>query len=599
MNSSSFDLFDVNRRLGVGWIRFENMKWQMFCNAPDHFAFDGSIAPWHVKHDEFVEEYHKRGMKVLPYTFQTPSWATTAPADVDRNRHSWPPENGADYGEAMYQLAARYGSREVPGDTLLTPDKRTGLGQIPAYQLWNEPNLVGPTWAPWVGSMEQYYELFRQGAEGVKRADPTARVSHAGYACIGVGLVNELKTYTYEDGKTPLDFTDLITVHYYSGRQDPEVATRDPNANRSGRPVEGMPTTPELLRELTDWRDRNAPDKEIWITETGYDVGGSIGLGEREQAMKIPRVTLLHFAAGIDKVFIYRESGSDAAMHGGAGLVRNDHSPRPSYFTYATLIREFEGVEPGRPLRLQTDNPDVWIYLWRRNGKPLITAWTVTGTDEVDFGACKVTDSFSATSEIAAGERVTLTPFPRYIEVDAESLPAVWRKRAAEAQQREEAHQARMARDLERRAYLFDFGGTEFVGTLTLGEVRTFTPVLHTHLYDGGMGHGFQPEAMMDQDQHWIPGHLNRDSVRFRQGQTFRFEVKPGNYRLQVSASPMGESETLTVEAGGDVRSLPVVPEQARQATTVEMDLEVTGTEVIIGVEHMAHLYWLTLVERD
>jgi hypothetical protein len=55
----------------------------------------------------------------------------------------------------------------------------------------------------------------------------------------------------------------------------------------------------------------------------------------------------------------------------------------------------------------------------------------------------------------------------------------------------------------------------------------------------------------------------------------------------------------LTVEAGGDVRSLPVVPEQARQATTVEMDLEVTGTEVIIGVEHMAHLYWLTLVERD
>ncbi|MCC5845641.1 MAG: hypothetical protein JJU05_15435 [Verrucomicrobia bacterium] len=598
MNASSFDFFDINRRLGVGWIRFENMKWQMFSNAPDHFAFDGSIAPWHVRHDVFVEEYHKRGMQVLPYTFQVPAWSTSAPADVTRNRHSWPPNDYADYGEAIYQLAARYGSRAVPEDTLRTPDKTTGLGQISVFQLWNEPNLVGPTWAPWVGSMAQYYELFRQGAEGVKRADPGARVAHAGYAGIGVSLVNELRTHTYADGKTPLDFTDLITVHYYSGRQDPEVATRDPNANRSGRPIEGMPTFPERIRELTDWRNRHAPDKEVWITETGYDVGGPIGLGEREQAMKLPRVTLLLLAAGVDKVFIYRESGSTESMHAGAGLARNDHSLRPAYFTYATLIREFEGVGPGRALRLLTDNPDVWVYLWQRNGKPLLTAWTVTGTAELDFGAGEVTDSFSAKTTVAAGERVTLTPFPRYVAL--ETLPAEWQRRAEAAQAREAARQARMARDQERQVYLFDFGGREFVGTLTLGDVRTFTPVLHDDLYDADKGHGFQPAAMLNEDKHWIPGPLNRDSVRFRNGQTFRFNVDPGRYRLELSAAPMGERETLTLNVDGEQIAIHVVPDTPREATTIGLEIELAEAQtLILGVEGMAHIHWLTLVEVE
>jgi hypothetical protein len=598
MNASSFEMFDINRRLGVGWIRFENMKWQMYSNAPDHYAFDGSIAPWHVRHDLYVEEYRKRGMQVLPYTFQTPAWTTTAPADVQRNRHGWPPKDNAHYGDALYQLAARYGSRSVPEETLLTSDKRTGLGWISVFQLWNEPNLVGPTWAPWVGTMAEYYELFRHGAEGVKRADPDARVSHAGYAGIGVSLVNELRIHTYADGKTPLDFTDLITVHYYSGRQDPEVATQDPNANRSGRPVEGAPTFPERIRELTDWRDRHAPDKEIWITETGYDVGGPIGLGEREQAMKLPRVVLLHMAAGVDKVFVYRESGSTESMHAGAGLTRNDLSLRPAYFTYATLIREFEGVAPGRALRLVTDNPDVWVYLWERRGKPFLTAWTVTGTAELDFGPGAVTDSFGAASTVTAGERVTLTPFPRYVEL--ETLPAEWRSKAEAAREREAAHQAGMERDRERRTYLFDFGGRQFVGTLTLGDVRSFTPVIHDELYDADKGFGFQPAAMLDEDKHWILGPLNRDSVRFRNGQTFRFDAAPGRYRLELGASPMSGRETLTLVNGEETHTLAVTPANPREMDTVHLDLDIgEARTLVLGVEGMAHLHWLSLVERE
>lgn len=597
INSSSFELFDINRRLGAPWVRFENMKWQMYCNAPDHFAFDGSIGPWHVRHDLFVQEYRDRGMFILPYTFQTPAWATSAPDDVDRNRHSWPPNDYADYDEAIYQLVARYGSRTVPAETLRTLDRRTGANQISVYQLWNEPNLVGPTWAPWVGSMDEYYEIFRHGAEGARRADPDARVSHAGYAGIAVDLVDTLRTYTYSDGKTPLDFTDLITVHYYSGRQDPEVATRDPNANRTGVPIEGLPTFPEQMRELTDWRDRFAPDKEVWITETGYDVGGPIGLGEREQAMKLPRVILLQLAAGVDKVFVYREQGSRPAMHAGAGLVRDDATLRPSFFTYATLIRQFEGVTPGRALRLLTEDPNVWIYLWERNGQPLLTAWTVSDTAEVNVGAATVTDSFGATHTVPTGETVPLTTFPRYI-VPETLLPA-WQEAKVAAQDREQAHQARLQRDRQRRTYLFDFGSAEDVASLTLGEVRRFTPVLAEHIYSPERGYGFEPAAMSDHQQHWIPDRLRRSHTRMNTSHTFRFDAQPGRYQLSITAAPFGDAVNLRIEAGDEAQVITVRPDAPRQPGIGEAELNITAGPVIIRTEALVNLYGLSLIEME
>lgn len=597
MNGSSFELFDINRRLGVSWIRWENLKWAFIADAPDHFAFDGSIAPWHVAQDVYMEEYQKRGMKVLSYTFQTPSWATTAPAGTEKNRQGWPPRNYADYGEAMYQIAARYGTRVVPADTLLTTDKKTGLGQIGVFQLWNEPNLVGPGWAPWVGSMNEYFEIFRIGAEGVKRADPRSVVTHAGLAGIGLELVDTLRTYTYADGKHPLDFTDLITVHYYSGRQNPEFATRDPNANRTGNPIAGQPTFPEQIRDLTDWRDRYAPGKGVWVTETGNDVGGPMGLGEREQAAKLPRVTMLHLAAGVDKVFIYREKGSTASQHAGSGLLRNDNSLRPSFFSVATLIRQFDGVDIKSALRLDFGDPNVWVYLWTRQDNPFITAWTVQGSGALQLGACHQVDSFGRGSELAEDATIQLSIFPVYLS--GFKLNEALKTRIQEAKAREQLRLDTIKRDEARLAYLFDFGSTNDVGAMILGSVRPYTPVLSTTVYDDQLGYGFHPGPVMaDFSAQWIADKRVKDSTRFRDKQTFRFKAKPGSYHLTLCAAPMADRADLTVQAGGDPIPLAFIPENPRTACTVEMDIEVRDPLVILGVEGMANLNWLSLVQR-
>lgn len=429
INSSEIRLADSMAECGFGWVRFENAKWQMYCNAPDHFAFDGSIPPWHVNQDEIYQGYQSRGMFVLPYVFQPPEWATSAGREITQNRAGYPPKNNADYGEAIFQLVARYGNRRIAAEQLKTGDKKTGLNQIQAVELWNEPNLVGPSWAPFVGPLNQYFEVMRAGVEGSRRADPDLPVSSAGWAGSHLEVVEKMAQYRYADGKRPIDLVDIINVHFYSGRENPEVCRTDPNLRRN-RDQGNDPPFPDQLQDLIHWRDEHNAKAQIWLTETGNDVGGPIGLSERAQAAKLPRVMMIALASGIDKVFIYRESGSDASMHAGAGLVRNDASIRPAWVTTATVIRQLQGFS-GSAIRIAHSDPNVWQLAWQDDNRTVVAAWTIGKScplnqpSEFQFAAAdtaKIVDAFGYSREyekITGGIKVALTEFPVYLHIQS------------------------------------------------------------------------------------------------------------------------------------------------------------------------------------
>jgi len=162
----------------------------------------------------------------------------------------------------------------------------------------------------------------------------------------------------YPDGKCPLDFVEVINVHFYSGQEPPETCTTDGNAN-----VTSSTTFAENLRELSQWRDRYAAEMPIWMTETGYDSAGPFGTTEAIQAARLPRVVMLCLANGIDKVFVYRESGSTPSMHACSGVLRNDFSRKPSWYTFGTLIRQLDGVRGGAR-RLPHTDENVWLMEW-------------------------------------------------------------------------------------------------------------------------------------------------------------------------------------------------------------------------------------------
>ena len=47
-------------------------------------------------------------------------------------------------------------------------------------------------------------------------------------------VVEPLRTFQYPDGKRPLDFVDVINVHFYSGQEPPETCKTDGNAKVTG-----------------------------------------------------------------------------------------------------------------------------------------------------------------------------------------------------------------------------------------------------------------------------------------------------------------------------------------------------------------------------
>lgn len=597
MNASNPQHIAMLQRVGTGWIRFENMKWKFYNPAPDDFRFDGSVAPWMVPFDDYFKRYTEAGFSVLPYIFQTPDWASTAPAGTEKNVGGYPPKDNADYGKAIFEAVARYGSKKYPDGQLLAKPPASGLNFIHAYELWNEPNLNAPGWGFFVGPLEGYLDLFRAGAEAAKKADPAARVSSAGFAGLSMDWIDQNRTYKYPDGKTPLDFVDIMNVHFYSGRQEPELATVDPNVYRNGTKPEDIQTYEKDLVDLADWRDDFKPGIPIWLTETGNDVGGPIGRSERFQAAKIPRCLMIALANGVEKVFLYRETGSTPAQHAGAGIMRNDGTVRPSFFTLATLARQLDGAQDVRVPRLETDNPKIWMYRWKRGAKgDVVSVWTPEGAEKLglDLGQCKYVDAFGAEHEGDVGKDFEVGIFPIYLTqvgntgvIDALEKKAV----AAEATRQQQRKAARSA-----KAYLLDFGSAEFLGIRVVGEPRRFTPVLAEDVYADGKPFGFTTKINGKNDvRAYMRSSLEKDAVMLHRAATFRIDAEPGTYVLELKTEyPTIEEIVVHGGQGGDI-ILKTEKSNRKLKTPVTV---VAGQPVEIKFPDVGgRLQWLSLIQ--
>jgi hypothetical protein len=596
MNAAQADIAPQLRELGVGSIRFENGKWPFVSSQPHQYSFTGEVAPWQLNMDRIFQAYHGAGFNVLTYMFLTPSWASTAPTGCPESmKLAFPPKDPAWYGEFCFQMAARYGSKQHPESDLLTPDKRSGLKLVKYYELWNEPNLnpsPAATWGGWAAPMDKYYEMMRFGAEAVKRADPDAVVTTAGYAGASRDVVDPLRTYQYPDGKHPIDFVDVLSVHFYSGQEPPETCKTDGNAK-----VTGDATFSENLRDLAEWRDQFAPGKPIWMTETGYDSAGPFGTTEAIQAARLPRVVMLCLAQNIEKVFVYRESGSTPSMHACSGVLRDDLSRKPAWYTLGTAIRQLHGVRGGAR-RLPHPNPDVWLMEWDAGAKPLLTAWTVDGTAAlgIELGGCAVTDSFGGITTPEKTSSLQVTPYPQYLRDFASSEPLA--KLHAEYDKQESVRKARLQQIASLHKYLFDFGSTENVGRCSIeGQQTDYLPVLHTTVWNDERGYGFDKEAMQDDDQPWMGAQkLDRDGTRVRD-HVFRFRVQPGTYDLAMSVVPFGDQRQVIING---VDGGPLSPTVRKKDPVQHLKVKATGAAPVISIQlenDYGHFRWISCIE--
>ena len=213
-------------------------------------------------------------------------------------------------------------------------------------------------------------------------------------------------------------------------------------------------------------------------------------------------------------------------------------------------------------------------------------------TIDLNLGRATVCDSFG--HQTTGGvTKLSLSDFPIYVH-DISDTKAVDALRSA-AQTAAATRKAEQAKLEKLRAILFDFGGTEHVGTLQMGTVRRFTPVGANVNYDEKLGYGFTAATPTEAgDQHWISDPLDRDALRFTPAARFQFKAAPGRYKMRLSAVPTNDEQPIVISGlSNGALSLQVSGDKP----LAEADVTVGNEPIVISTPAYVDIRWLSLVE--
>jgi len=197
-----------------------------------------------------------------------------------------------------------------------------------AVEIGNEPGKYDDA---------SYRTLFENAAAGIRRGDPKLLIATcAMYARPSGPYHKDLATVKGLEA-----LYDVISVHSY-----PELEGY-PTWRRSFPEDHRLDFLPKI-REVVAWRDANAPGKQVWLTEFGWDATtqpqakegdfkGWVGVSDEQQAQYLVRAFFALAEVNLDRAYIYWFNDDDkASVHASSGLTRQ-YRPKPSFHAMAHL----------------------------------------------------------------------------------------------------------------------------------------------------------------------------------------------------------------------------------------------------------------------
>ena len=305
-------------------------------------------------YDRLVEACRKHGILLC-------GDLTTAPGFHDPRT----PEGVAAYCEFVKAAVRRY------------------RGNVDHWQVWNEPNG-----GFWPGSPEEYATLLAAAGNTIHATSPTAKVLGLNMAFCDVRWAERVLK------QIPYDSFDIACFHPYRGQCAPEekldwwmldqyVKTWHPKELTSDYPMVRM-TYLEQAEELVTVMKRFGTPKPLWVTEICWNTDiHPYGVSELRSADLLVRMYVLSIASPhVEKVFWWTLADTGTRQFDKAdmvGLMRNDLTPKYSYYAYATLARMLEGK---RHVRGDCLGPDVYCLTFGADGsdKETIVAWSTKPT---------------------------------------------------------------------------------------------------------------------------------------------------------------------------------------------------------------------------
>jgi hypothetical protein len=242
---------------GIKWIRQEFAWEDIEIHGKGDFE-DRRHEPYKSaweKYDHIVELAEKYDLKIMARLSNPPAWTRAMTNTVGTYA---PPDHLSDYGDFVEAVVTRY------------------KGQIPAYQIWNEPNIY-PEWGEYPISAEEYTALLKEGYTRVKAVDPDVIVVMGALAAtieldrvrrydangqlISPGGLSDVLflQQIYNAGAAP--YFDVLAMQGYGLWSGPTDRRMQPRVLNFSRPL-----------YIRDVMVRNGDaHKPIWLSELGWN----------------------------------------------------------------------------------------------------------------------------------------------------------------------------------------------------------------------------------------------------------------------------------------------------------------------------------------
>jgi len=246
---------------------------------------------------------------------------------------------------------------------------------VESIEIGNEPGLY---------SDEAYLELFDAMAKGIRAANPKLKI----VTCNVEAGKSDRYWKSAPMFKDRADLYDVLQIHRYAIAEQWPVWRRTYPEN---------PKVPYLssIQDLLSWREKNAPDKEVWVTEFGWDASSKTpdpkgewakwtDSTDEEQARYLVRSFFLFSAMKVDKAFVYFFNDKDEPkLHAASGLTRN-YEPKPAYHAVAWMLKSLRDHRFHRVIKASLEEGYIYEFTPEKEGEPVI--WAVWHATKEDVG---------------------------------------------------------------------------------------------------------------------------------------------------------------------------------------------------------------------
>jgi hypothetical protein len=236
---------------------------------------------------------------------------------------------------------------------------------VESVEIGNEPGKFNDA---------DYRIVFENMARGIRAGDPKIKI----VTC----ALTTGKSYEYAKSVECIagleSLYDVLNVHTY-----PQLEGW-PTWRRSVPEDVNLKSFVPDVTNLCQWRDQHTPNKQVWITEFGYDSTTKkpdpktefkqwVGVTDQQQAQWLVRSWLLFASLPVDRAYVYFFNDSDQPqVHGASGLTRN-FEPKPSFYAVAHLHKTLADYRFKRNLNAG----DAIVAEFKHDQRPQQRIWAI------------------------------------------------------------------------------------------------------------------------------------------------------------------------------------------------------------------------------